>query len=252
MYKKMKFCFLFVIGFCSFAFSTQETIEINWDQTASLYSSNCCTYNSLSNFNGQYTYTSKCYSVYGSCVGSKKGAFWLFDLNQLPDNATIIGATFKGSTQYSDMGGETTFAVKSTTGSLTSAFANSMVNQSSWSTYFYFYGGNIQFSIPSSQIENSRSDGKLAVYMYVFNGGGVSVLNKGSNPARLSLIVDIEEPECEEDINNDGNVNVSDMVQLIESWGPCFNKSCDADFDGDNYVRVSDLLILIDNWGSCN
>ena len=251
MYKNIKTILFSVITICSFSFASQETIEINWDQTASLGSVNCCTYNSLSSFNGEYTYTSKCYSVYGSCVGSKKGAFWLFDLSQLPDNATIIGATFKGTTQYSDMGGETTFAVKSTNGTLTTSFANSMVNQSSWSTYFYFWGGDIQFSIPSSQVESSRSDGKLGVYMYVFNGGGVKVLNKGLNSARLSLIVDIEEPDCEEDINADGYVNVTDMLQLIDSWGACWNKSCDADLDGNNYVNVSDLLILFDSWGSC-
>ena len=30
------------------------------------------------------------------------------------------------------------------------------------------------------------------------------------------------------------------MLQLIENWGVCWNKSCDADLDNDNLVTLSD------------
>ncbi|MDG1136873.1 MAG: hypothetical protein P8N28_01325 [Phycisphaerales bacterium] len=44
---------------------------------------------------------------------------------------------------------------------------------------------------------------------------------------------------------------MSDMLQLIESWGVWWNKSCDADLDNDNLVTLSDLLLLIDAWVTC-
>ena len=57
--------------------------------------------------------------------------------------------------------------------------------------------------------------------------------------------------ECDADFNDDNYANVSDMLQLIESWGAYWNKSCDADLDNDNHASVSDLLLLIDAWGTC-
>ena len=47
----------------------------------------------------------------------------------------------------------------------------------------------------------------------------------------------------------DGNdsAGVSDLLSLLESWGPC--KGCCADFDGNGSVGVSDLLVLLANWG---
>ena len=56
--------------------------------------------------------------------------------------------------------------------------------------------------------------------------------------------------ECEEDINADGYVNVTDVLELIDSWGTCWN-SCDADLNNDNNVSTSDLLLLIEAWGTC-
>ena len=39
---------------------------------------------------------------------------------------------------------------------------------------------------------------------------------------------------------------MSDILQLIESWGVWWNKSSDADLDNDNLVTLSDLLLLIE------
>ncbi|MCI0676982.1 MAG: FG-GAP-like repeat-containing protein [Phycisphaerales bacterium] len=50
------------------------------------------------------------------------------------------------------------------------------------------------------------------------------------------------------DINNDGNVNIADLLALISAWGPC-GVPCAADLDGDGVINITDLLLLISNWG---
>jgi len=55
--------------------------------------------------------------------------------------------------------------------------------------------------------------------------------------------------DCPADLNNDGTVNVADLLDLIAAWGTC--NDCAADFDGDGTVAVADLLTLIAAWGNC-
>ncbi len=50
------------------------------------------------------------------------------------------------------------------------------------------------------------------------------------------------------DITNDGNVNVSDLLMVIDQWG--LTKS-PADVDQNGIVNVSDLLEIVGNWGPC-
>jgi subtilisin family serine protease len=48
------------------------------------------------------------------------------------------------------------------------------------------------------------------------------------------------------DLNNDGVVNVNDLLRVISDWGLVHTP---ADIDGDGIVNVNDLLIVIQNWG---
>ena len=53
---------------------------------------------------------------------------------------------------------------------------------------------------------------------------------------------------CPADINEDGNVNVTDLLEVVASWGEC---TCPADINGDGEVNVTDVLIVISGWGPC-
>ena len=55
---------------------------------------------------------------------------------------------------------------------------------------------------------------------------------------------------CSEDLNGDGLVGVSDLLQVIDAWGAC-GMVCAEDLDNDGAVGVSDLLMMIDAWGDC-
>ena len=62
-------------------------------------------------------------------------------------------------------------------------------------------------------------------------------------------ILDACEPDIAGDINGDGAVDVDDLVEIINAWGPC--KQCAADIapaQGDGVVNVDDLLVVIQNW----
>jgi len=61
--------------------------------------------------------------------------------------------------------------------------------------------------------------------------------------------VQVTAPSCPEDINGDDVVDVTDLLEIIDSWGTC--TTCDADINEDGVVDVTDLLMLIDAWGSC-
>ena len=57
---------------------------------------------------------------------------------------------------------------------------------------------------------------------------------------------------CPPDINNDNQINVSDLLSVISAWGPCNN--CPADIapaGGNDRVDANDLLSIITAWGSC-
>ena len=53
---------------------------------------------------------------------------------------------------------------------------------------------------------------------------------------------------CDADVNNDGTVDVGDVLALISAWG---TNDADADINGDGVVDVADLLVVIDAWGPC-
>jgi hypothetical protein len=53
---------------------------------------------------------------------------------------------------------------------------------------------------------------------------------------------------CTEDLNNDGAVDVTDLLSVISEWG---NQGSNADIDGNGTVDVGDLLVIISAWGAC-
>ncbi len=86
----------------------------------------------------------------------------------------------------------------------------------------------------------------------------VDILNGTSLDLNGNGIPDECESTCVADINQDGSVNVTDLLAVIGAWGPCANpNNCPEDIappgppTGDDVVDVSDLLLVIGNWGAC-
>jgi hypothetical protein len=59
---------------------------------------------------------------------------------------------------------------------------------------------------------------------------------------------------CPMDVDNDGEIGVTEFLDLLAAWGPCPDPcppSCPTDFDGNCDVGIADFLILLANWGPC-
>ncbi len=66
-----------------------------------------------------------------------------------------------------------------------------------------------------------------------------------------TLVYELDElpPRCVGDIACNGTVDVQDLVELLEDWGPC--PGCISDLDQDAFVGIRDLLGLLGSWGPC-
>ena len=53
---------------------------------------------------------------------------------------------------------------------------------------------------------------------------------------------------CVGDANQDGVINVNDLLLAVSEWG---QSGTPADINNDGTVNVADILIMIDTWGIC-
>ena len=57
-------------------------------------------------------------------------------------------------------------------------------------------------------------------------------------------------PSCPWDLDGDDSVAFTDLLMLLETWGPIPTPD-PPDFDGDGDVDFFDLLELLAKWGPC-
>ncbi len=76
-------------------------------------------------------------------------------------------------------------------------------------------------------------------------GGGQPI---GFEESDLSSESDCGDPTIPGDVNGDGYVNVTDLLAVMDTWGPC--SGCPADLNEDGIVDVVDLLEVVGNWNN--
>ena len=75
-----------------------------------------------------------------------------------------------------------------------------------------------------------------------FNGEPIVMMGDGGEPAS----------SCNEDLTDDGFVNIYDILALVGSWGDCPPEGvCVGDLDTDGRVDVYDLLNMLNAFGMC-
>ncbi len=72
------------------------------------------------------------------------------------------------------------------------------------------------------------------------------------NPNEAPFEIRVDAQPIPGDVDHDAQVNVTDLLAVINAWGPCpapCPPACAADVTGDCTVGVNDLLAVINNWG---
>ena len=109
-----------------------------------------------------------------------------------------------------------------------------------WEVPYETIGGHNELSFSNEAAFSP--DGSVAYFTTRFTSNGA--------PGRLWAVRIAETPGIPGDLDDDGQVGVSDLLILLANWGPCPPKGdCIGDLNGDDSVGVADLLILLANWG---
>ncbi len=111
--------------------------------------------------------------------------------------------------------------------------------------FSYMLPDEISYLSLDVSIPAATADGSWNLIVQIAAGGDTDDTNNA-----YAVGVDVGELEaCEGDFNNDGAVDVNDILSLVAAFGDC--GGCDEDLDGDGVVSVDDLLIAIAAWGPC-
>lgn len=104
---------------------------------------------------------------------------------------------------------------------------------------------NVSVSLERDLKENSmmRSMSLLALLMACTVALAMHV------PSSQAVAADRGDGECVGDVNDDGIVDISDLVLVLSEFG-C-TAECDYDVNGDGVVDVADVLMVLLNFGPC-
>lgn len=107
-------------------------------------------------------------------------------------------------------------------------------------------------TVIACDVDSCPSSLRSEITIPVTQGEAFRIRVGGHNGAQGNGVMTISctpSPICVGDLNGDGVVDVSDMLEMLSAWGPC--EGCDADLDGSGTVDVADLLLLLAEWGDC-
>ena len=238
------------LSIASLASADYQVIEIPATSSASVNSTGCCTMSHMGSTNPSSISMRYCQSVYMSCVQSKSAAVWQFDLSQLPDDATLVLARFKGTRPYSDMQGSGFLSMSFDTGPLDSSVCMSLWNGGDWQTSLNWpYGNDFSLTVTSGLNLQFEEASTVSLMGYAGTTSQVTVVNSG--PERPVLEVTVEVPDvapCEGDLNADRTVNGSDISMILGYWG---QDDSVYDLDRNGLVDGADLAIVLGWWGVC-
>jgi len=77
----------------------------------------------------------------------------------------------------------------------------------------------------------------------------LDVLPVGGEEVEAIVRLNFAGEECPADINDDGVIDVLDLLAILNAWGDC--PGCPEDITGDGVVDVLDLLEVLAAWGPC-
>ena len=120
----------------------------------------------------------------------------------------------------------------------------------SGSVYIYRFNGVIWVEEQKLIASDGAADDEFGYSVSISNDIAFIGASGDKDNGFLSGSVYIFELTCPADTNCNGEVNVTDLLQLLWNWGPC-PAPCPPDTNTDGAVNVTDLLTLLAAWGPC-
>ncbi len=83
-----------------------------------------------------------------------------------------------------------------------------------------------------------------------FDGNGnPDLASANRDSGDVSIAINQTCVPCPSDVDGNGQVGITDLLDLLAAWGP--NPGSPADLNGDGTVGINDLLTLLADWGPC-
>lgn len=114
-------------------------------------------------------------------------------------------------------------------------YAGGFLNLAGDTLNYSVYDPHVHGAIPTDGIGSLQRDGSITVNSPTNLAGDTASVIARCKPA---------------DLNQSGGVNVTDLLLLLGSWGPCLT-SCANDINFSGTVNVTDLLQMLSEWGDC-
>jgi agmatine/peptidylarginine deiminase len=125
-------------------------------------------------------------------------------------------------------------------------------DNSDWTSVWQNGGGEIAENAWSAQSYDisAVADGASTVYVrWGYQIGSSAYAYSGWNIDDVEIWGLVLDEACLGDIDGDGEVGVTDFLEMLAAWGP--NPGHPADLDDDGVVSVTDFLVLLGVWGPC-
>lgn len=242
----------FALAVVSIAGAEQQQIEVQATSSGRLYADyshgDCCTLDAWSG--GSTTlWTETCETMGGYCMGGKDVANWMFQMPELPEGAELLSVTFKVARQSGSSGSAVLKMKGFDTGSLSMSRALQTHNSPAHSQNAYFSSTMIHsFDVPIAQFQGTDQSAFIAIGLY--RSSTLNFFNSGVYAPSLEFAFNVETgPPCDGDINDDGQVDGSDLSLILGFWG---SASVLHDLDENGIVDGADLAIVLGEWGACS
>ena len=228
-----------------------EEIVIYSIESAEFYasgggSSGCCSPSNFGSYNQSLLSTSHCqwWSQYDQCESNARYALWRFDLTDIPENSNILNANI-----LAQGGGnwiQSFMSISDDTGPISLEMASYLRNDGDWS----ISGQSVITSpvnqiIPNEIINSAYNTGQFCLMFRFYSG---YITNNGINAPRLEIEYESQNVTLMGDVNEDGIVNILDIIAIITIINNDAVFIEVADMNYDNNIDIFDLLHIVESF----
>ena len=219
-------------------------------QSGLVNDASCCSPYAYSNSTSVTFSLTGCFSDphYGCWNDRERGA-WRWDLeNALPETAVATSAHVHWNHPTQCNAWSVYLWIDAGTQILSSSYCHQIrMNPDQQISEQTYNDTSASWAIDESVLEDALSGGYLSMVNQIgSNGQGCVLHSLGDEGVRIVIEYDLE--TCAGDFNENGAVDVDDLLALINAYGTLNNQ---YDLDGNPLINVNDVLVLLTMYGDC-